>query len=1191
METSSGCDALPDQQWVSIFSSLGAKDLLRASFVSRRFKSIALQVPNVNNTARFYTKVPPQSSDHQSSSSARREPQSSVELKGLMKRLPGLLKNALVLRMDESAGNKCAGCLEAMEEVGELPTSLGALEWRGVRVADLPGIAQLLQKDLREIQLKFVRKRSSVSVLGAFIAAVANTCPALETLRLRLHPDSPPGLVKLPSDCDSDDDVCEPSDTSDCDSDYTEFEGLDCEDPNSGLFVIDEVSADLEPSSAILGPLQVQNVLSGGGGNADGAPQGGGYEGLALDENDGESLAGGSGTQERVAPTENFCGSVRRLLRNRRVVRELPYAMLAHFEGAWRHEGLQSLTLHGLADAAHCTDTINAITCHFPALRHLALSSCASGGHVDARVVQSRVCLSKTLETVQMYGFIYPRSCAFDMPRLRRLVLTRAHRLSVLPLDNEGELDTPALMVGVLDSNEEEGQGVAWKRSQASYLQLHCPALKELHLGFPISGAALSEAGTRLLALRTLELRALSEPDFVLSGGFPALVSARLGFQFSAAQFFNIEHPTVRAVTAYYGALKEPLDGRKHLAISCAALEDINVRGVQRFGSRRQADVPFVSAIWAPRLRHVDLTGTAGLTSALGAAADIEKLMISIKAGEDLEPLSALKKLRELQVLCDKGCDALVLESASLAELDVIIMSAELARVHVSTPRLVRLKIKNVVNAPLHVAQLRLALGHVSKLRLPFGVTSLQFGAECPRLQKLQLPAYLGTAVHVDRATFPALKSLQLVLPKTRLRSVNVRSETLQRFKVHAVRPLATPEVCTIQCPQLRELHLHVVPPSLRALGAGCPSLETLVVAGGLHMDPPAQIDPDVKRKAPLAAGTLQSLRIFFVPCGTRLGLPKQYPDQGSSGGETGGGLRIVNEFYPASTKSTKGKEKVDEGGGGEGGSGGGGRERGSEGKEETAEQSVVEEYCIELGEEYPSLREAHIQVWTGAQPSKEFQRRFGLSAGRDWCNASSAFEEEPRMRGSWDSGAGDLALRYAAADFEETEGKEASLIASPEAANPTPVDGPETQRTSAPCTKASETATRASEVGSSNRSVGKGSSFADEEPFLSRLTSKIPSHGEFPRGLSSRFTSPSLKVKEDNVRLTSLCPVLNLDVTCPKLRELQVFSDLRVESATVVSTEMRCLRGWVVAEGAEGMSEGVRLLCPKMEKMDWQIA
>lgn len=122
-----------------------------------------------------------------------------------------------------------------------------------------------------------------------------------------------------------------------------------------------------------------------------------------------------------------------------------------------------------------------------------------------------------------------------------------------------------------------------------------------------------------------------------------------------------------------------------------------------------------------------------------------------------------------------------------------------------------------------------------------------------------------------------------------------------------------------------------------------------------------------------------------------------------------------------------------------------------------------------------------------------------------------------------------------------------ASGQASPEAANAIPPDGRGTQRTSATSTKASTT------LGPSNTSVGERGASIHEEPFLSRLTSKVPSRGRLPKQSS---------------RLTSLGPVLNLDVTCPRLRELQVFTDLRLVSATVVSAEMRCLRAWVVSDG-----------------------
>lgn len=149
-------------------------------------------------------------------------------------------------------------------------------------------------------------------------------------------------------------------------------------------------------------------------------------------------------------------------------------------------------------------------------------------------------------------------------------------------------------------------------------------------MSFPITGAALSEAGATLPALRTLDLEALSAPDLILSGGFPALVSTRLGFYSTAAHFCTIEHRTVRAVTAFFGPLTEPLDGRKHLAISCAALEVLIVREVHRW----RGDVRFASAIWAPNLRKIELPKEADVTSALWAAADVEELVIHVHSSE-----------------------------------------------------------------------------------------------------------------------------------------------------------------------------------------------------------------------------------------------------------------------------------------------------------------------------------------------------------------------------------------------------------------------------------------------------------------------------------------------------------------------------------------------------------------------------
>ena len=109
------------------------------------------------------------------------------------------------------------------------------------------------------------------------------------------------------------------------------------------------------------------------------------------------------------------------------------------------------------------------------------------------------------------------------------------------------------------------------------------------------------------------------------------------------------------------------------------------------------------------------------------------------------------------------------------------------------------------------------------------------------------------------------------------------------------------------------------------------------------------------------------------------------------------------------------------------------------------------------------------------------------------------------------------------------------------------------------------------------------------DEPFVSRLTWKEPvARG----GMYGAVPLPSIDPRKarDALNLSPNGPSLVLDVTCPKLREAQVFSDLQLRSATVSCPEMRCLRGWIAAEGGRGIRDGVRLVCPKMAKMDWQI-
>lgn len=109
------------------------------------------------------------------------------------------------------------------------------------------------------------------------------------------------------------------------------------------------------------------------------------------------------------------------------------------------------------------------------------------------------------------------------------------------------------------------------------------------------------------------------------------------------------------------------------------------------------------------------------------------------------------------------------------------------------------------------------------------------------------------------------------------------------------------------------------------------------------------------------------------------------------------------------------------------------------------------------------------------------------------------------------------------------------------------------------------------------------------EEAFVSRLTRKEPI---VRGGMYGAVPLPSIDPTKarDALSLSPIGPSLVLDVTCPKLREAQVFSDLQLRSATVCCPELRCLRGWVAAEGGRGVREGVRVVCPKIEKLDWQI-
>lgn len=67
----------------------------------------------------------------------------------------------------------------------------------------------------------------------------------------------------------------------------------------------------------------------------------------------------------------------------------------------------------------------------------------------------------------------------------------------------------------------------------------------------------------------------------------------------------------------------------------------------------------------------------------------------------------------------------------------------------------------------------------LQELRVPFGVTSLKFGAQCPRLENVQLLAYLGDSVRLDSTSFPAIKTLQIEMPKVNLEAALLTSSLL----------------------------------------------------------------------------------------------------------------------------------------------------------------------------------------------------------------------------------------------------------------------------------------------------------------------------------------------------------------------------------------------------------------------------
>jgi hypothetical protein len=150
----------------------------------------------------------------------------------------------------------------------------------------------------------------------------------------------------------------------------------------------------------------------------------------------------------------------------------------------------------------------------------------------------------------------------------------------------------------------------------------------------------LSEASTTCPALRTLFLEILSEPSFLLSGGFPALVSARLGLKRSAASSLAIDHPAVQSIIATIGKYDNHLKGKKQLSIHCPKLERLEVRGPRQPmfppGMPEKASPgSFSSEIWAPSLKFGELPGRApALPTALRVCGEVEELKIFVKTGQ-----------------------------------------------------------------------------------------------------------------------------------------------------------------------------------------------------------------------------------------------------------------------------------------------------------------------------------------------------------------------------------------------------------------------------------------------------------------------------------------------------------------------------------------------------------------------------
>jgi hypothetical protein len=83
-------------------------------------------------------------------------------------------------------------------------------------------------------------------------------------------------------------------------------------------------------------------------------------------------------------------------------------------------------------------------------------------------------------------------------------------------------------------------------------------------------------------------------------------------------------------------------------------------------------------------------------------------------AVQDMKALSALRKLKKLDIICEKGCAAIVLKSESLVHLELIVASSDLRKVHLSAPLLTKLDLLNHSHPRLRVDDLKLALDQIT---------------------------------------------------------------------------------------------------------------------------------------------------------------------------------------------------------------------------------------------------------------------------------------------------------------------------------------------------------------------------------------------------------------------------------------------------------------------------------------------